>query len=78
MNWISPRVWTDDTGTFGNIAGARPKAARTCRHTVVPGRRLVQTRSQGWLQNVPAETVLYLLLWLTCWAAIAISALQVL
>lgn len=78
MNWISPRVCTDDTGTFGTLPGARAKAVRVCRHTTGAGRRIQKTRSLDRLQNISAESVLWTLLWATCWAAIAISAFQLL
>lgn len=78
MNWISPRVWTEDTGTFGNLPAARAKAARVCRHATGAGRRIHTTQPLSRLQCVSMESVLWTVLWATSWAAIAIAVLQLL
>lgn len=78
MNWISPRIWIEDTGTFGKKPAARVKAIRVCRHAKGADGTIQTTRPRVQFPRVSADSVLWTLLWATSWAAIAISAFQLL
>ena len=78
MNWISPRIWIEDTGTFGKKPAARAKATRVCRHAKGAECPIQTTRPEVRFPRVSAESVLWSSLWATSWVAIAISVFQLL